>query len=1449
MEGKKYYLGLDIGTDSVGFAVTDEDYNLIRKQGKHLWGARLFDEAKDASGRRAQRASRRRLQRRRARIKMLREIMGEEINKIDPLFFKRLDESSLHKEDKSDGIYLPYGFTDDKSLFNKYPTIYHLRKAMLESEGKFDVRLVYLVLAHMIKYRGNFLRQGQIQQGGASPKEVEVLFDQINDSIKTLSGSPEDDDYEEPDLFKVSDEQAKKLIDSFKTDIKKSERIDREAEIFGEKPKGVKHAVLSFINGGEVQLVKFFPRLKEDDPDLAKAKIKTDIEDFDNKILEFNLMEEENEFLKTCKSLADVLLLVNLLKGENSITNAMVQVYDDYQKDMVNLRGYINGLVGLGILSKDDKENFWHGTSGVTYATYSGKKGNGKHEKPIEKCKQEDFEKAVENWLKLCPEGNKELADYKKAISSRMETGKFLQRQNNPNNGVFPYQLNENELTVILEKQGKHYPCLLSKDKGFPNPNKKEYKIVSLLRYRIPYFVGPISKYDDSMPNHWIVKKDKDTKIYPWNFYDVVDKAASAKAFMDNLRNTCTYIKGEETMPKNSLVFQEYKVLNELNNLYANNAPLTQAMKGYLFENLYLKKKTIKPKDIKDSLKAFTGNAKLKVTPRANEEEEKIDYILKSSLSSWVDCSKIFGEGFYKDKEKFEKAEKMIAIITAFEDKDTREEQLKELLTEEEIKQVSKLNLGYKDYSPISRRLLTEIKTERLNKDTGEILSYSILDLLKSTNSNFMEIYEGGGYDFKKKVDAINLEKYGTTNNDTIKELIDDAYVSPGLKRSLFQTLHIIDELKRILHIENKGFDKIFVECTRAKEKPKATKARKKKLEEYFKAATKEVQKEFEIAKLQSELASKTDDQLRSKHLFLYFMQLGHDVYTGEEIDLNRLSQDYDIDHIIPQAYVKDDSFINTVLTSRGKNGTKTDNYPLPEGFITKKGKEWIEILNNITVDKIKMMPDGKKERLLRSEANKLTDDEIMGFVNRQLVNTNQAVKATCDILKLLEKHTEIVYSKASLVSDFRGIFELPKVRDLNDLHHANDAYLNIVVGDVYNQKFNNRITRAWIADIKANGGSYKAGPQWIFKSNVRSRDGKRTLWVPCQYQRTVEGDIELPTENATINKVRKTLSWNDPMITYKPQILVGDGGLFSKTSYLKGRETKPDNFPLKKIPLGEDPKTWLAKYGSYKTVTTPFYSLVKSRNGKKGWKYSLEGVPAPILANFDQSKPKEEMIGYFKAQGLTEPTIIIDKLPINTILKIPSKEVDCKKEVSLRISGKSDNNVICINVSQPMMDAEHKRYFKCVCNILGTNAPAGKKKDPSIYEKTDPYRESIVEGRQTVSRKGNAELFDYICGNLYSNPIFKGLPATGGTLEKIKLSKPEFEGLTTIGQCKVLTLLIKLISAKSVQQIDLSALGNGIPKNVGGIKRNKVLQPGVRIVQTSITGFYTKTLFVVPED
>ena len=49
---KKFYLGMDIGTNSVGMACTDENYRLLRAKGKDCWTVRLFSEGLTAEGRR-----------------------------------------------------------------------------------------------------------------------------------------------------------------------------------------------------------------------------------------------------------------------------------------------------------------------------------------------------------------------------------------------------------------------------------------------------------------------------------------------------------------------------------------------------------------------------------------------------------------------------------------------------------------------------------------------------------------------------------------------------------------------------------------------------------------------------------------------------------------------------------------------------------------------------------------------------------------------------------------------------------------------------------------------------------------------------------------------------------------------------------------------------------------------------------------------------------------------------------------------------------------------------------------------------------------------------------------------------------------------------------------------------------------------------------------------------
>lgn len=157
---KDYYLGLDIGTDSVGWAVCNPYYQILKFKGNSMWGIRLFDESCSAEKRREFRSGRRRNQRKRERIALLEMLFDKEICKVDPAFFIKLHESNLYFDDKSTNV--PYSvFSDDnytdKDFHKEFPTVYHLRKELITNKEPHDVRLVYLALHHIIKHRGHFL--------------------------------------------------------------------------------------------------------------------------------------------------------------------------------------------------------------------------------------------------------------------------------------------------------------------------------------------------------------------------------------------------------------------------------------------------------------------------------------------------------------------------------------------------------------------------------------------------------------------------------------------------------------------------------------------------------------------------------------------------------------------------------------------------------------------------------------------------------------------------------------------------------------------------------------------------------------------------------------------------------------------------------------------------------------------------------------------------------------------------------------------------------------------------------------------------------------------------------------------------------------------------------------------------------------------------------------------
>ncbi|MGL5383586.1 MAG: type II CRISPR RNA-guided endonuclease Cas9, partial [Culicoidibacterales bacterium] len=151
---KRYNIGLDIGTNSVGWAVTDQQNNLLRHNKQNMWGSRLFNAAETAVERRGHRSTRRRMNRRKQRLALLRELMEPMIAKVDPSFYARLAATQLHREDSefkredNFNLFIDKNF-NDKHYFAQYPTMYHLRHELMYGRGTseaMDPRLIYLAL-------------------------------------------------------------------------------------------------------------------------------------------------------------------------------------------------------------------------------------------------------------------------------------------------------------------------------------------------------------------------------------------------------------------------------------------------------------------------------------------------------------------------------------------------------------------------------------------------------------------------------------------------------------------------------------------------------------------------------------------------------------------------------------------------------------------------------------------------------------------------------------------------------------------------------------------------------------------------------------------------------------------------------------------------------------------------------------------------------------------------------------------------------------------------------------------------------------------------------------------------------------------------------------------------------------------------------------------------------
>lgn len=1359
---EKFYIGLDIGTESVGIAATDERYRLLRAKRKDLWAVRLFDEAKSAADRRTKRTARRRLQRRAQRIDLLQSLFADQLE--DSLFFIRLNNSGFWAEDKDGALggtkfslFQDPDFTD-RDFHRRYPTIFHLRQALMAGAKRYDLRLYYLAIHHIVKYRGHFLFEGE---NGGQAIGIGKVLEQFNNtaqqmelSIKPLTLADEKGFFERVCMCKGLRDKASNALALFAVDATDKQTKEWIALAVG---SSAKPAIL-FDNESYADLSSVsFAKLSEENL-LALAP-------------EYG---EDFDMLLCAKAIYDYMRFAKVLKEYRHISDAMVAIYQQHHADLAKLKALLKKTPDLY------KEVFRATDKQTNYANYVGHTSKNNTKKKVKKCKSEDFFKYL---TKLLASNQARLAAdpaYNEIMSALAEDN-FLPKILHADNGLFPHQINGDELDQILRNLCRDYPQFAEIGQ---NGLSLCDKIKSIFLFRIPYYVGPLNTHHSGANgegNSWMVRK-QEGKILPWNFDAMVDHAQSNQAFMRRMTAKCTYWHGKDVLPKCSLLYQEYKLLNQLNKLRINEEPIDVQLKQELFENLYKTQAKVRLADIKQYL-VRTG--------RIAEREKKdlslsgLDDSAKLSLSSYVMFKRILG-GFVNKRPDI--CEDIILWHTLNTNKSLVENLIKDHygdIPEIAGKLRELKGLTFKEFGNLSKEFLCELPGG-VDDVTGEV--YTIVGELYNTNQNLNEILNDKKYTF----DTALQEANGLCDKAVTYEDVEELYVSPLARRGIWQALQMTDEYVQAV---GRAPDKIFVEVTRntdEKKKGKRTESRHKTLVDIYTAA------KILNTDMGEKLLGCDDFALRQERLYLWFLQQGRCAYTGKPIDLEQINGEmYDVDHIVPRSLIKDDSIDNKVLVLREKNQQKGDTYPLPVGFSNQQPL-W-KTLKSIGAKDAHLMSD-KKYRLLMRTAP-LTEEDLQGFIERQLVVTNQTVKAVAELLqrKYGGQGCKIVYSKAANVTNFRDKFNLVKCRETNDLHHARDAYLNVVVGNVYDSTFSSwREYYYRNATVRKN---IRLAPTQEEKDRIQDAEAERQKYN----LRTLfyKNNRDIWQKDADIATVKSVMAKHSMMVTR--YAFIEKGAFYDETIY-----NKNDNplYPRK----GKGPLADTTKYGGYKIPKTAFFVVVQSV-GKKGKVVkSIEAID--VLTYYKTGTDIQKIQRALAQKGIQEPKVL-------TVLK--KKALLLVNGTFCYLAGITGVQILLHNAVEWYTNDRQDLYVKNIAKLLGYVKEKTIKEEDLTKDTFEMRVNNKKEVKVKINKTTNAALYRDICLQ-FAKKEYEGLTSLASFAQKVVGCKQIFDSLTTLEQCRLLMQFVKILQCNA-ETADLSLLNDGktcglirIPKNINSL-------------------------------
>lgn len=1265
---KPYVIGYDLGDQTVASVAINANYNVIKQNGHKMAMVNTFSEGQSKAERRAYRETRRNIAHKKWLKKQLYHYFREhQVNgNIDETqrCFKTSwisQRDAKRANDKSEkGLYLTNG---------DYPTVWHAADALIKNDEQRlpqdaagRTQLIYEVLHNFLNRRGHFLMpnlkvNGFIQQNFDHAELLKRLRDAAQDELDLKLGNNLNGFKQAMTMTAGILKRKEALIAAIQND--QLNKVDQN-----------RLKILAGLCAGSVvstkQLMKLF-----DLHDEPSSKVQLSSADVDEQLdaLSHDLPDQDMNLIKIADQIYYQSQLSFLMQPGKSFVDVQLERYDQFGKDLVMLKQRI--LPHLKSVKDQAKyrdliDRYVDARGSIRDKSCRNVLKTGKADKSLKPIDQKSF---AEDVLKKLVKASYDV-DLTSLIGQenvdRITNGNFLVKTRSVQNARVPHQAIQSVVRQIIDRQKQvsglewlgHQNYA---DSWFPD---EAYDLERFFDFRIPYFVGPLVHSTDQSEFSWLVRKASGT-LTVFNFTKKVDLIASARGFIKRLTAQDTYLLDEPVMASSTMTYQKYAVLDELNRLTVKSMghirQLKTDEKQAIYDELFKQKVSVSLlavarllqtkfnlfNDVKlgDNVIAYVKGLSQE-NPNLSGAKAKFNNSL-STYHKWR-CS--YGFSDEQIKKHFDDFEQIAEILTVF-DQDSKlikRAVLKKFtwLSEEQINQLSKDHL--EGWGRLSKRLLTGM-TDDHDQTIMDNMWYSQLTLNQCLANQKI----------KAEIESHRkaLMSQSQTRREAIDALLDRSYAAPAVRKVVHR---FAGSLLGIMKQMQYAPEMIVIESARVDGKGKMHNTPlAKQIDQVVNELNRDVKSEWKSLSA-SERKSLTLAQR------LYFLQNGKDIYTGKPLDFNNLVNTTNVDHVVPQRLMKDDSLDNKVLTNGITNNLKSGN-KCAARIVTAEGQQlWQDLYH------AGMMSKAKYNHLRTNWDDPLTQHQGSKMLNRSLTETHQVNRLCAQIATMLTKafDTKVVTMRSAVTSLLRdkSQFKNTKNRAASDLHHGVDAYLVAFAAQYLWNSYK------WLRPILDYNRFYKKAK---LPKNLKISDvGFDDLFNDEQYSKLL-GRLN----HFDMNQIRVHYETGLPAIS-------AGGTLANATIQPAGSLRKGKNY----LPVqGQNPDI----YGYRNSITNCKMVLVKITKGNKQGMYRFVSIP----------RNKENIIEEYVGSQAKNAEIIRRDLTVFDLFEIPGTGLEFAAngdEFVLRNQIPYSNKMLrLINQKEQLNADELKQLIKQMINLI----------------------------------------------------------------------------------------------------------------------------------------------------